>query len=159
VVKPLANSVEASAKKHLLAESHHGNPARFGMVVYVDLIIIMTDGGRLSSYDINSDEQLYGMTVIFGRGTYQLNESIKKSCYSQAARDADPSYRCPSLLHNSRAFGGDNLLYHQCYVDNVCDDDALRRCHHGLLPEGAREGRELAHPERHVSLFGEPPAR
>ena len=120
VVKPLTNSVEASAKKHLLGESYHGT--RFGMLMYVDLIIISTDGGRLSEYDINAEDQLYGMTAMFGRGTYQLNESIKKSCFSQAARDADPSYRCPTFLHNSRAFGGINLLYGQCHDDNVCDD-------------------------------------
>jgi hypothetical protein len=95
VVKPLTNSLEASAKKHLLGESYHGNPPRFGMLMYVDLIVIATDGGRLSEYDINADDQLYGMTAMFGRGTYQLNESIKKSCYSQAARNADPTYRCP----------------------------------------------------------------
>ena len=82
------------------------------MVLYVDLIIIISsDGERLSEYVVGADEQLYGMTAIFGRGTYQLNESIKKICFSQAASDADPSYRCPNLLHNPRAFGGNISLF------------------------------------------------
>ena len=84
------------------------------MVLYVDLIIISSDGGRLSEYDAEADKQLYGMTAMFGRGTYQLNESIKKICFSQAASDADPSYRYrryPNLLHNPRAFGGNILLF------------------------------------------------
>ena len=109
--KPLVNSVEASPKKRLLSTSYHGKPSCYGMLLYVDLIIISSDGGRLSDYDVEPDEQLYGMTAIFGRGTYQLNESIKKICFNQAASDADPSYRCPSLLHNPRAFGGNISLF------------------------------------------------
>ena len=115
VAKPLNNVVEAPPKKHLLGQSYHGNPPRFGMLLYVDLIIISSDGARLSEYDVHAGDQLYGMTAMFGRGTYQLNEPIKNTCFSQAARDADPSYRCPTLLHNPRAFGGNNSLYCQCH--------------------------------------------
>jgi hypothetical protein len=64
-VKPLINSVEASPKKHFLATSYHGKPSRFGMF-FVDLIIVSSDGGHLSDYDVEADEQLYGMPAVFG---------------------------------------------------------------------------------------------